>query len=93
MAQQGIQGGGDRPEPKSEDREAPSAKLMESLGAERVRKEEEANKPAVEKFRETTDSIKDYFAEKMDQARAEVKTTFISGNETAAERSRESIQG
>ncbi|KAL3687618.1 hypothetical protein R1sor_013927 [Riccia sorocarpa] len=88
MAQQGIQGGAERPEPKFEDQEAPSTKKWESLGAERARNENEANKPLVEKVQDTQNKIKDYFAEKMDEASAKMKTTFVTGNERMHDKSR-----
>ncbi|KAG6556155.1 hypothetical protein Mapa_002096 [Marchantia paleacea] len=93
MAQQGIESGGDRPEPKMEDRESASAKHMEQLGAVRARNENEASKPMVQKIQDTTNNIKDYVTEKMDNASAAMKTSFSTGNESAAERSRHSVQG
>ncbi|BBN08710.1 hypothetical protein MPTK1_4g13820 [Marchantia polymorpha subsp. ruderalis] len=93
MAQQGIESGGDRPEPRMEDRESASAKHMEQLGAARARNENEASKPMIQKIQDTTSSIKDYVADKMDSASAAMKTSFSTGNESIAERSRDSVQG
>lgn len=79
MAQQGVQGGGPRPEPTLEDINTDIAKRWAEAGKKRAEEENYQDKSFVEKLQVQQTRIKDYAADKMNKAGEAIKST-VSGS-------------